>query len=171
MIQFYCYSLGEVMFTRLIQERDEKGRIKANSILFDGKPIPENKKYCPVCKNLLEKEAFSDKGNACKSCAVEKTRKWRVSKENNPNWRKERNAQLAENSRKLKRKAVVLKGDVCFDCGQQYPDAVYDFHHIDPTQKDFSIGKSRNWSKIEKELEKCVMLCSNCHRIRHFHND
>jgi len=45
-----------------------------------------------------------------------------------------------------------------------------DFHHIDPTQKDFAIsakGTTRAWEKIRVELDKCAMLCSNCHREHH----
>lgn len=159
------------MFTRLIKERDNQGKIKSYELLFDGKPIPEGKKYCPSCKQLLDLSSFSAKGNACKACATQRAKNWRVVKENNPDWRKERNAQLADNNRQLKRKMVELMGNVCADCVHQYPDYVYDFHHLDPAQKDFSIGKSRNWSKIEKELSKCVMLCANCHRIRHYNND
>ena len=158
------------MFTRLIKERDEQGKIKSYELLFDGKPIPDGKKYCPSCTQLLDKSSFSAKGNACKTCATQRSKNWRVVKENNPDWRKERNAQIAENSRKLKRKMVELKGDCCSKCGNQYPDVVYDFHHLDPSQKDFNIGSSRNWPKIEKELAKCIMLCANCHRIEHFHN-
>ena len=159
------------MLTRVIKERDEKGRIKGYEVRFNGELIPEGKKYCPVCEQLLDIAAFSKHGNACKSCAVKRANNWRVVKENNPNWRKERNAQIAENSRKLKRKMVELKGDCCSACGGKFPDVVYDFHHVDPSTKDFSIAKSRNFEKIKKELEKCVMLCSNCHRIEHFHND
>lgn len=158
------------MFTRLIKERDEQGKIKSYELLFDGKPIPEGKKYCPSCKQLLDLSSFSAKGNACKTCATQRAKNWRVVKENNPDWRKERNAQIVENNRKLKRKMVELKGDCCSACGNKYPDVVYDFHHLDPSEKDFNIGQSRNWSKIEKELAKCVMLCANCHRIEHFHN-
>jgi hypothetical protein len=158
------------MFTRLIKERDEQGKIKSYELLFDGKPIPEGKKYCPSCTQLLDLSSFSAKGNACKTCATQRAKNWRVVKENNPDWRKERNAQIVENNRKLKRKMVELKGDCCSACGNQYPDVVYDFHHLDPSEKDFNIGQSRNWPKIEKELAKCVMLCANCHRIEHFHN-
>lgn len=44
----------------------------------------------------------------------------------------------------------------------------YDFHHLDPNQKDFSIGKqSKSFAVIRSELDKCVLLCSNCHRKRH----
>jgi len=44
-----------------------------------------------------------------------------------------------------------------------------DFHHKDPNEKDFTIGKYRNKSKenLLKEIEKCVCVCSNCHRKIH----
>jgi hypothetical protein len=38
-------------------------------------------------------------------------------------------------------------------------------------EKDFTIAKLRSMSKIKEELKKCVMLCSNCHRIRHFSDE
>lgn len=45
-----------------------------------------------------------------------------------------------------------------------------DLHHKDPTQKDFSISakaKSTSWKKLQLEIDKCVVLCSNCHRKVH----
>lgn len=59
----------------------------------------------------------------------------------------------------------------CEECGEKHP-AVLDLHHRDPTSKHprLKVG-SRAWrtmrvSDIEAELEKCDVLCSNCHRIR-----
>lgn len=45
----------------------------------------------------------------------------------------------------------------------------FDFHHKDPNQKDFSIGRVANkaWESIQTELDKCLLLCSNCHRLEH----
>ena len=63
-------------------------------------------------------------------------------------------------------------GSKCSDCGieSKYQE-IYDFHHLDPNHKDFMIGKcDKSFSKIVEELEKCVMLCANCHRIRHTQN-
>jgi len=40
------------------------------------------------------------------------------------------------------------------------------FHHLDPSKKDFGVGSkglTKAWKKVEKELEKTVLLCSNCH--------
>lgn len=72
--------------------------------------------------------------------------------------------------REVKEKAVEYMGGVCFDCKQSYPNFVYDFHHLDRSQKDMNPSKAfrENFEQTKKELDKCVMLCSNCHRIRHF---
>ena len=73
---------------------------------------------------------------------------------------------------KLKWLSIQYKGNKCQDCLVSFPQYnVYEFHHLDPTTKDFSIGgdgHTRSWDEIKSELDKCVMLCSNCHRIRHF---
>tara|TARA_R110000744_G_scaffold249195_2_gene365460 strand:- start:7056 stop:7361 length:306 start_codon:yes stop_codon:yes gene_type:complete len=69
-----------------------------------------------------------------------------------------------------KAKSVVYMGGKCNHCGWLYEVLdVFEFHHIDPSKKDFAIGKFLNcsWEKIKKELDKCVMLCANCHRIEH----
>ena len=62
----------------------------------------------------------------------------------------------------------VLK---CSDCSMNHP-AVLQFHHLDPKEKDFEVGlATRNgYSKerILKEIDKCAVLCANCHAIRHF---
>ena len=74
-----------------------------------------------------------------------------------------------QHRRKIKQKAIELFGSVCLDCKQSYPLSVYDFHHLDPETKDVSIKTLYNstWDKLEIELKKCVLLCANCHRIRH----
>ena len=77
---------------------------------------------------------------------------------------------VREALRKQKQKAVEYKGGVCEDCGYSKCIAALDFHHLDPSQKDFSIGGT-NYHKLEAlkpELDKCVLLCANCHRERHF---
>lgn len=45
----------------------------------------------------------------------------------------------------------------------------FDFHHINPEEKDFTIGRIIDYSKekLEAELDKCLMLCPNCHRNEH----
>ena len=73
--------------------------------------------------------------------------------------------------RKNKQRAIEYMGNKCCDCGGTFPACVYDFHHIDPTTKDRftpSHLMQRDWEYIVLELAKCVMICANCHRIRHY---
>ena len=71
------------------------------------------------------------------------------------------------------RAIVALKGGSCNLCGYDKCTAALEFHHIDPDQKEFQINK--RWSMkneaILKEIEKCVLLCSNCHREAHWKMD
>lgn len=81
-----------------------------------------------------------------------------------------RHTEYVKRSRyRYKRRCVEYLGDECADCHGKYHDAVYDFHHLDPSKKDFNVasGSTRNWDASKKELDKCVLLCANCHRIRH----
>ena len=58
----------------------------------------------------------------------------------------------------------------CSKCGFSHPAAL-DFHHIDPTQKEFTLGasgKDVSKEKFLKEVDKCIVLCANCHRIHHY---
>jgi 5-methylcytosine-specific restriction endonuclease McrA len=77
--------------------------------------------------------------------------------------------------RRDKRKDLLIQkfGNKCCDCGKTFHKAAYDFHHINPLEKKFEIAPSldRNWNVILEEIEKCVMLCSNCHRVRHYNED
>ena len=65
---------------------------------------------------------------------------------------------------------VKEKYTPCVDCGFYHP-ACMDFHHLDPTTKVDSvarmIGTGRALKVIQEEIDKCVCLCSNCHRKRH----
>jgi len=73
---------------------------------------------------------------------------------------------------KRKIQAIQYKGSKCINCGISYPNtpySVFDFHHTNFNEKDFQWDKLRlqSWEKIRIELDKCVLLCANCHRIEH----
>lgn len=75
---------------------------------------------------------------------------------------------------KVKQLAVQYKGGKCEQCGYDSCIAALEFHHLDPNEKDFSIsgkGITRSFEKIKEELEKCVLLCANCHREAHYMAD
>lgn len=77
---------------------------------------------------------------------------------------------VVEFRRRLKARAVEYMGSDCSGCGRAGPQAIFEFHHLDPSEKEFGItqdGIPRRWEKIVAELAKCVMLCANCHREVH----
>jgi 5-methylcytosine-specific restriction endonuclease McrA len=63
--------------------------------------------------------------------------------------------------------AIAYKGGRCQVCGYDKYHGAFDLHHVDPRQKDFGIaakGYTRSWEKVKTELDKCVLVCANCHR-------
>ena len=74
-----------------------------------------------------------------------------------------------------KREYILSKKNVpCADCGGRFPTYCMDFHHIDEDTKPAMGHRSlKNYMKdlsikrIDEEVSKCVVICANCHRIRH----
>lgn len=79
---------------------------------------------------------------------------------------------LAQKSRREKRRAIIDDFKSCLGCsrcGETNPH-VLDFHHIDPTLKSFAISArlyTVKLTQLQQEMEKCVVLCANCHRLEH----
>ena len=72
--------------------------------------------------------------------------------------------------KKVRQMSVEYKGGKCQRCGYDRCIEALEFHHTDPTKKDFSIsqkGYTRSWERVRNELDKCIMLCANCHRELH----
>lgn len=64
---------------------------------------------------------------------------------------------------------IKYKGGKCQICGYDKCFAALEFHHLDPKEKDFTIsGKSWAFEKLKKEVDKCILVCSNCHKEIHF---
>lgn len=67
-----------------------------------------------------------------------------------------------------KHKLVTAFGGFCAICKIEDHPIVYDFHHIDPSKKDFTISsRIVSWQRTVDEASKCVMLCGGCHRKVH----
>ena len=65
---------------------------------------------------------------------------------------------------RTKQKLVEYKGGKCVKCGYKNYFGNLTFHHKDPLQKDFGIsGKSISFDKLKLEVDKCELLCHNCH--------
>ena len=84
--------------------------------------------------------------------------------------RKKKQREYTKERRYLfKTKALDYKGGKCQKCGYSRCREALEFHHIDPKEKDFMISHSnrRSWDAVKKELDKCVLLCTNCHNEEH----
>lgn len=70
---------------------------------------------------------------------------------------------------KRKKLAVEYLGGKCISCGYNKYYGALEFHHRDPAEKDYSWVKLRlrSWDSITTELDKCDLLCANCHREYH----
>jgi predicted nucleic acid-binding Zn ribbon protein len=104
-------------------------------------PLPI--KHCRICERPLP----NNRRNVCGSCCVIKAQ------------------------RKRKIKAVQFYGGKCIGCGYNKCPGVLAFDHRDPATKEvapsYAIMKW-SWERAKKELDKCDLLCSNCHGERHW---
>ena len=82
----------------------------------------------------------------------------------------------SQNKRYKERRIECLeyKGCGCIDCGKEFTvetTHLFHFHHIDPSSKLYNIStmivESMSFELIKQELDKCVLLCSKCHKQRH----
>lgn len=70
--------------------------------------------------------------------------------------------------RTIKEALVDAMGGCCQSCGGVFSISVYDFHHIGKKDKNPSaLIANASVEKIAEEIEKCVLLCANCHRMEH----
>ena len=150
-------------------------------------------KWCSKCQSIkkLDKSpprraAHDGHDYRCKDCHKESSEKWK--KENPDKYRlSKKKTYLKYREKEIKRSKdnrikqrskwmdiVRLKGmDKCSRCGFDKHFCAIDFHHTDPYEKDFKIAQiidtKPTTAKIA-ELDKCIPLCANCHRILH-HGD
>ena len=75
--------------------------------------------------------------------------------------------------RSLKRKLELIEmmGGKCQKCGYNKNISALEFHHLDPSTKEFQLDSrmlsNKNMEKILNEAKKCILLCANCHREMH----
>jgi len=104
---------------------------------------------CRLCgRDFTYGRAKGHRRTICNSCSVQETR------------------------RKQRVKSLAYKGGKCLLCGYEKYHGALEFHHLNPTQKDpnFMSGTGasyRRWEGLRGELDKCVLLCANCHREVH----
>jgi hypothetical protein len=135
-----------------------------NLIKIDGKTKNLSKRrYCLDCSPFGSHNTRSlhikDKMNVCKECL----------KEYKPGHGKLKDIcstcyRLAYRN-KTKQKAVEYKGGRCSVCGYDRYIGSLQFHHVYPEDKNFIISNLsfNKFDSLVDELDKCILVCSNCH--------
>jgi NAD-dependent dihydropyrimidine dehydrogenase PreA subunit len=81
-------------------------------------------------------------------------------------------AAKARSKRKLKDWIRTHKdGALCLDCEHTYPQYVLEWHHRNPAEKRFEVGQAQSKTAALAEMDKCDLLCANCHRIRTYRKE
>ena len=119
----------------------------------------ERKRVSEWIKNNRDKVNYRERRSKSKQ-------RW---KKNNPDKVRE-----SRRRRSLNRKlySIEYKGGKCEDCGiiaTMENRSIFDFHHLEPSTKKNEVTElqTKSIEKLKEELDKCVLLCANCHRLRH----
>jgi hypothetical protein len=80
-----------------------------------------------------------------------------------------RKSSVRKQAVKQKLQMMKYKGNCCSICGYNKNITALEFHHIDPKTKSFELSyhSAKNWEEIKTELDKCIIVCSNCHKEIH----
>lgn len=145
-----------------------------NKIIIDGKVKYKSKhrKYCFDCSphNLHNTKKLEDKSDK-KECICKQCGRAYIYKRSSGHTFDTCNSCIQHNRRlKFKEDLVALKGGKCIKCGYNKCVNALHFHHLESDKKEINI--SNIWNKsfdfITKEIEKCVLVCANCHAEIHF---
>lgn len=115
------------------------------------------KKICEICEKEFETDSYSR--IYCYECSGDSTR-------TDYETRKHQKTILR---RSMKLQAIKILGGKCSICGYNKCVDALEFHHKDPKQKDFRLGagNTMSWKGYKRELSKCILVCSNCHKEIH----
>jgi hypothetical protein len=114
---------------------------------------------CPKCSDRERHVSATGRIQPyCRPCGRQYTR------DRNKNQRVERKAWIDEYK--------TAKG--CCKCGYNVHPVALELNHIDPSTKEFTVsrclGSGYTWDKVLAEIEKCDVMCSNCHQIHTYEN-
>jgi hypothetical protein len=130
-------------------------------------------KYCKGCEIELDDSKFhKDKSRKdglqrlCKVCNKDRVLEYYHADRNGAKAEYARRAR--ETKTKFQERVDALKAERgCYFCSEKEPVCL-DFHHI--ADKDDAVSNlvaKKNWSIVIKEIDKCIVACSNCHRKLH----
>jgi hypothetical protein len=123
-----------------------------------------------MCKQTKElNEYYKLSHTKCRECTLIYNKKYVTKhRNNNPELYRKYKISTIEKDRNTINEYKQNSG--CKKCNEKR-FWVLDFHHIDPSQKSFTIGNDIKYKSLEEkliEVEKCIVLCSNCHRDFHY---
>jgi predicted nucleic acid-binding Zn ribbon protein len=131
----------------------EKIKIKTKNIVK-----PETfERHCVICNEIF-KTNIKSKTSCSKECR-------RIFKKNYLRSRSYEYDNLKYWRIDNKKKSIEYKGGKCVVCGYNKCSRSLDFHHLDPNEKDYNISRNKNkkFENMIPELDKCVLVCKNCH--------
>lgn len=101
----------------------------------------------------------------CRNCHALRTYKGRDTYRKNPKVSKKtyRSHRFHTNYKKI---AEIKEGTPCLDCGGYFKACQMEYDHVQPKSFNISQGVSKPWDELQAELNKCELVCANCHRVR-----
>lgn len=164
----------------LMPECKKCGQYFPYRIVINGRTRSLSKrKYCLSCHPFgehnirnLESEPPIETAvlTICKTCG-KKFYYYRNSNERSGDCKTECNSCSTNKKRfNIKQRAIDYKGGKCVNCGYNKCSRALVFHHINESEKKFTISCNhcRCWEVLKEELDKCILLCANCHAELHF---
>ena len=134
--------------------------------------FPVYSAYCKLCSNIYtskKRQKYVDEGKCARCNKTREDGETYYCRE----CRIKTNAEIKERAHKRKQKAINYLGGKCEKCGLVTAAlSVYEFHHLFDKEENLkTLIANGTWDIIEKELDKCILLCANCHRILHWEEE
>lgn len=162
-----------------MKENDRLGSSVDRAVGFEptsvaGSTPAQVTKFCKDCNRDLDAKHFGVKNQKtgalqvyCKPCQAARSA---------AHYAANQQTYVARNHRRMRENVAFLeqfKSRPCEDCGNIYPSKVMDMHHRESEDKEALISqlvRKTTLPRLKRELEKCDLLCANCHRLRTFYS-
>ena len=158
-----------------------KRTFKSN-IMKNGKRMNfSNRKYCLECSpykghNTAKLDKIKSFEKLCPKCGIIKSLSFfSIRKDKRPAaYCKECTTIVSREHRlNMKKKMIEYLGGKCNKCNYSKCNDALEFHHKNPSNKGFNISNygNKSFKNLKDELDKCILLCANCHRELHNKNN
>lgn len=184
-----CLICGKDFWIRPFQVREGWGKYCSSECygLSRRKNLIDGESLCTKCGELknvsefysqLQRNKTKRLSSWCKECTKQGMKKYTVDNKDKINakdrnrWKIKRLKELPKRqlmAKERKEKYVAYKGGKCQVCGYEKCIGSLEFHHIKPEEKWFQVTENKHsWEKAKIELNKCILLCANCHKELHY---